>query len=177
MTAPALVLHATTIALRREGVWRGVLLQGPSGAGKSDLALRAMASGWRLVADDRTLVWTSAGRLFGRAHPRLAGLIEARGLGILAAPALDFAEIALVASCDGQAEMERLPDRETVDMLGIRLPRVRIAAVHASAPAKLSLALLQRVSFDTCRNGRIEPSRGREDLQGAGAQGVRKRNE
>ena len=50
-----------------DGGWRGALIEGPSGAGKSDLALRALDAGFRLVADDRVVVWTSGGRLFGRA--------------------------------------------------------------------------------------------------------------
>jgi len=171
------VLHATTIALHRGGRWRGVLVQGPSGAGKSDLALRAMSHGWRLVADDRTLVWTSGGRLFGRAHPRLSGLIEARGLGIAPAPPLGFAELVLAVGCEPGAAVDRFPEPERMELLGVELPLVRLCPSEASAPTKLELALLlQSVRFDTCRNERIEPSRGRGDPSGAGAQGVRERN-
>ena len=45
-------LHASAVAL--DG--RGALLLGASGAGKSGLALRLMALGARLVADDRVLL-------------------------------------------------------------------------------------------------------------------------
>ena len=58
-----MIRHAGLIARRMGGVWRGVLIEGPSGAGKSDLALRALDQGFRLVADDRVVVWTDAGRL------------------------------------------------------------------------------------------------------------------
>ena len=95
-----MIVHAGLIAQFDRGAWRGVLIEGVSGAGKSDLALRALASGWVLVADDRTLVWVSGGRLYGRAAPALAGLIEARGLG---AAVTDrhraFAPIDLVVDC------------------------------------------------------------------------------
>ena len=66
------------------GGWRGALLRGPSGAGKSEpgAAARCLPVG-RLVADDRTLVWSSAGRLYGRAPAALAGLVEVRGVGVL----------------------------------------------------------------------------------------------
>ena len=137
-----LILHATTIALWRRERWWGVLLQGASGVGKSDLALRAMRQGWRLVADDRTLVWASGGRLFGRAHPRLNGLIEARSIGVVPAPALDFAELVLAVACEDGAEgLERVPELEALPLLGLALRLVRLAARELSAPAKLELAL------------------------------------
>ena len=37
--------------------------------------------------------------------------------------------------------VERLPDPATEDVMGLSLPRVRLAAFEASAPAKLRLAL------------------------------------
>ena len=62
-----MILHAGLIAGRIDGAWRGALVMGPSGSGKSDLMLRAIGLGLRLVADDRTLVWTSGSKAFGRA--------------------------------------------------------------------------------------------------------------
>lgn len=94
-----MILHAGLIARRQAGRWRGVLIEGASGAGKSDLALRAIDAGWALVADDRTLVWVSGGRLFGRAPAPLAGLIEARGVGVVASPWRAFAGIDLIVTC------------------------------------------------------------------------------
>ncbi|HLI66156.1 MAG TPA: HPr kinase/phosphorylase [Caulobacteraceae bacterium] len=134
-----MILHAGLIALRGRGRWRGVLIEGDSGAGKSDLALRALASGWRLVADDRTLIWTSDGRLFGRAPDPLAGLIEARGLGVLPARALAFAEVELVAHCC--TVVERAPELACERLLDLTLPRLGIVAFEESAPLKLAHAL------------------------------------
>jgi serine kinase of HPr protein (carbohydrate metabolism regulator) len=132
------ILHAGLIALRDRGRWRGVLIEGPSGSGKSDLALRAIAAGWSLVADDRTLVWTSGGHVFGRAAPALAGLIEARGVGVVAMPAREFAPIDLVVHCIRADAMERMPENQARDLLGTAIPRVDLAAWEASAPAKLA---------------------------------------
>ena len=133
-----MILHAGLIARHGASGWRGVLIEGPSGAGKSDLALRCLQLGFRLVADDRVLIWTSGGRLFGRAPEPLAGLMEVRGLGVMATPALAFAPIALVVRL-GAAE--RMPDRETVKHLGVERPLLTLAGLETSAPVKLSHAL------------------------------------
>ena len=133
-----MIVHAGLVALRQHGAWRGVLVEGPSGAGKSDLALRSLNEGFRLVADDRTLLWVSGGRLFGRAPDVLAGQVEVRGLDILREDGAPFAEVALVALC---AAPERLPDPEFVDRLGLRVPVLRVAPLEASAPQKLRRAL------------------------------------
>jgi serine kinase of HPr protein (carbohydrate metabolism regulator) len=143
------IRHAGLIATRRDGHWRGVLIEGPSGVGKSDLALRALDHGFRLVADDRVALWTSAGRLFGRAPETLAGLMELRGVGVVGASALPLSEVALVARCGAP---ERLPDAEMTEILGVKLPIVTLAPLEVSAPAKLSRALAR---FDGGPNRRI----------------------
>ena len=136
-----MIRHAGLIARFEAGRWRGVLIEGRSGAGKSDLALRALALGWTLVADDRTLVWASEGRLYGRAPEALAGLIEVRGLGVSALPRRAFVAIALVARCVESAAMERMPEDDRETLLGVSLPVAAIAALEPSAPAKLGRAL------------------------------------
>jgi serine kinase of HPr protein (carbohydrate metabolism regulator) len=143
------IRHAGLVALRRGGVWTGVLIEGPSGAGKSDLALRALDAGFRLVADDRVELWTSGGRLYGRAPPSLSGLIEARGIGILPVEPLPQAEVALVARL---GQPERAPDPETTEILGIALPALTISPWESSAAAKLGRAL---AVFDADVNRRI----------------------
>lgn len=143
------VLHGTAIALGD----RAVLLRGPSGAGKSDLALRAMAASlgcfaegpFELVGDDQVIVHRVGGRLMVNAHPRLAGLIEVRGLGILPVPHIAEAGLVLVADLSESRDIVRLPDPWPVaDVFGVSLPVMRIAPFEASAPLKLALALTQR---------------------------------
>jgi serine kinase of HPr protein (carbohydrate metabolism regulator) len=135
------IVHAGLLARRVDGDWRGALIEGPSGAGKSDLALRALAAGWALVADDRTLLWTCQQRLFGRAPDTLAGRIEARGLGILPAAFRPFAEVTLIVQCVAADTIERVPEPEARILLGVATPSLRLAALEASAPAKLGRAL------------------------------------
>lgn len=137
------ILHAGLVAMRLDGRWAGALVTGPSGVGKSDLMLRALDLGLRLVADDRTSVWVSGGRLFGRAPDAICGLFEARGLGVVAVPCLTFAEVRLVVSCaPPDAAIERMPpEGDGEEVAGLRLPRLRLHACEASAPAKLRMAL------------------------------------
>jgi hypothetical protein len=143
------IVHGGLIAVRLREYWRGVLIEGSAGAGKSDLALRALDAGFRLVADDRVELWTSAGRLFGRAPPTLAGRLEVRGLGVVETCALSFAAVALVARC-GPAE--RLPDPAFAQFLGVCAPLIELDPLEASAPAKLRRALSH---FDEAGNRRI----------------------
>jgi serine kinase of HPr protein (carbohydrate metabolism regulator) len=132
------IAHAGLLARRIEGRWRGVLIEGPSGAGKSDLALRAIDQGFRLVADDRVVLWTCQGQLYGRAPAPLAGLIEVRGLGVVGEPALRFCQVAMVVA---PGPPERLPAPETVERLGLQLPCLTLPYQEASAAAKLGRAL------------------------------------
>jgi serine kinase of HPr protein (carbohydrate metabolism regulator) len=144
-----LIRHAGLIARRLRGVWQGALIEGPSGAGKSDLALRALGDGFRLVADDRVLIWASEGRLYGRAPDPLRGLIEVRGLDVVAVEPVAFCEIAVLARLETP---ERIPDFATVAILGVEIPRLSVAPFEASAPAKLSRAM---EIFDAAHKRRI----------------------
>jgi len=137
-----MILHAGLVAVRQGGAWRGALIEGPSGAGKSDLALRALEAGFRLVSDDRTIVWRSAARLFGRAPGPLAGLVELRGQGVLAEPVIAMAEIALAVVCAPPgADLDRTPAADTRLIDGVAIPRVTLIALEPSACAKLRRAL------------------------------------
>ena len=137
-----MIRHAGLVATRLRGGWRGVLIEGPSGSGKSDLALRALGAGFRLVADDRVIVFASGGRLFGRAPPMLSGLIEARGFGIFPVAPILFAEIILRVRCVASpGGVERLPDVATTAILDIPVPTLDLWPFDAAAPQKLIMAL------------------------------------
>lgn len=138
-------LHGGLIARHRMGRWQGVLILGPSGSGKSHLALRALAAGWRLVADDRVILWSDAGKVFGRAHPQLTGQIEVRGLGILhsATPVLGFCQIDLVAQMVPQETIERYPDPAQMALAGQSLPLVSLDPFSALCVPMIQMALHQ----------------------------------
>jgi serine kinase of HPr protein (carbohydrate metabolism regulator) len=132
------IRHAGLIALRIGRDWRGALIEGPSGSGKSDLALRALDEGFRLVADDRVLVWTSGGRIYGRAPDALHGLLESRGAGVLPCSALPFASIVLAIRCEASPEaVERMPAGEVLELPGGTVPVRSLWPFDRAAPAKL----------------------------------------
>jgi serine kinase of HPr protein (carbohydrate metabolism regulator) len=140
--ASAETLHATCVAIGD----RGVLLTGPAGSGKSDLALRLIECAGappaaRLVADDRVVVEPTGGRLVASPPPTIAGRLEVRGLGIVRTPYAEAVDVALVVELVEPAEVRRWPDRDTVSVLGVAIPRLRLAAFEASAPAKIRAAL------------------------------------
>jgi serine kinase of HPr protein (carbohydrate metabolism regulator) len=137
-------VHATCVALRQGRTWRAVLLRGPSGAGKSDLALRLIENGWRLVADDQTELSRQGRTVIATAPARIAGLIEARGLGIVKVgrdQLVRRAVVALLVDLARPERIERLPEPASESVLGIDLPVVSLPPFEASASAKLHLAL------------------------------------
>jgi serine kinase of HPr protein (carbohydrate metabolism regulator) len=137
-----MIRHAGLVALRIGGSWCGALIEGPSGVGKSDLALRVLNQGFRLVADDRAVVWASGGRLYGRAPGPLAGLIEVRGQGVVRESALDLARVVLLATCVADsAAIERMPEPRIEMIAEIAVPRLELNPREPSAPAKLRRAL------------------------------------
>lgn len=131
----SLTLHATCVAV--EG--RGVLITGPSGSGKSSLALALMAHGARLVADDQVTLSLRDGALWATCPPAIRGMIEARGLGLLAAETVDRAEVTVAVDM-GQTEGVRLPPLRNVTYLGRT-----VALVFGQAGAHFPAALLHYV--------------------------------
>ncbi|MEM8654888.1 MAG: HPr kinase/phosphatase C-terminal domain-containing protein [Pseudomonadota bacterium] len=109
-------LHASAVSY--EG--RGVLILGASGSGKSALALHLMAFGAHLIADDQTQLDRVDEVVRLSAPASIAGLIEARGTGLLRADAAP-APLHLVIDLD-QSEANRLPDAHTASFLGKTFP-------------------------------------------------------
>jgi HPr kinase/phosphorylase len=137
-------VHATSVALKVKGRWRVVLLRGPSGSGKSDLALRLLQGGGRLVADDQTHLARRGRSLIATPPPALAGMIEARGVGIVRLQRnklMARAPVALLVDLVPADRIERLPDPQVETLLEVTLPRLDLTPFEASAVQKLCLAL------------------------------------
>jgi HPr kinase/phosphorylase len=133
MPESAVIVHATCIAF--DG--KGALIVGPSGAGKSALALQLMAYGCQLVADDRTMLVARDGRLTASPAPHLSGLIEARGVGILAADHAAEAQVDMAIDME-QCELERLPTLRHREICGIS-----VACLHKVEAPYFPAAVLQ----------------------------------
>ena len=146
MSDGTILVHATTVAIRG----CAVLLRGPSGSGKSDLALRLIDAGARLVADDRTRLWRDGDALLVGAPQSIAGLIEARGVGLLQMAPLPVARLVLIADLVAPQHVNRLPEPSSETIFGLKLPRVAIAPFEASATVKLRLALAVATGEGIC---------------------------
>ena len=109
-------VHASAVAFED----RGILITGASGAGKSTLAIELMAMGAGLVADDRVDLARMEDGVVMSCPPRLVGLIEARGVGLIRVAPIATCRCALIVDLDQQAE--RLPRTTMRDLLGISCP-------------------------------------------------------
>ncbi|KIL97614.1 HPr kinase/phosphorylase [Paramagnetospirillum magnetotacticum MS-1] len=131
------LVHGTCVAI--DG--RGVLLRGPSGGGKSDLALRLIDGGAVLVADDQTHLEREGNALIARPPATIAGWLEVRGLGLVRTPHLDQAPLDLVIDLVTPSEVERLPEPNALELLGLAIRHLRLSPFEDSAAAKVRLAM------------------------------------
>jgi serine kinase of HPr protein (carbohydrate metabolism regulator) len=139
----ATTVHASAVLVGA----RAVLIRGPSGSGKSRLALALIDAGRsgalrfaRLVADDRVYLETAGGRVLVRPAEALAGLIEVRGAGLLRLPHEARAIVGLVVDLVA-ADANRMPEaaEREIDIAGVSLPRLAVAANAAPLPALLTV--------------------------------------
>ena len=114
-----LILHATTVGV----AGCACMIIGRAGAGKSSLAFGMMALGAGLVADDRTALNVMDGKLIASCPPAIQGMIEARGIGILASPMIAPCPVALIVDLD-QVETTRLPPHRQSVIAGVAVPLV-----------------------------------------------------
>jgi HPr kinase/phosphorylase len=142
MAAQDPTIHASAVLVGA----KAALIRGPAGSGKSRLVwdlLSAAAQGAlpfaRLVADDRVHVESHSGRLLVRPAPALAGMIEVHGLGIRRADFEPLAVIDLIVDLAAE-DAARYPEPKatSVQIVGITVPRLAVAAGMAALPLVLA---------------------------------------
>ncbi len=128
-------IHATLISFHN----KGILLTGKSGVGKSDVALRMiMEKGAVLVADDRVDLVCANGNLVGSCPKNIRGLLEVRNVGIGQFKHKAKVKISLcVELCEDKKDLERLPDNEYVDYMGVSVTKLKLYAFDCSILCKI----------------------------------------
>lgn len=147
------MIHASALLVGSAGV----LLRGPSGSGKSSSTreLIARAGGERLFArligDDRVELVNRHGRLVARPHPKIAGAIEERGVGILPMPYEPAGVIRCVVDLSGQGapapQRYPLDEPAETELCGVALPRLRVDAFETGAARKIFSFIHEFVAF------------------------------
>lgn len=118
--------HACAVSLRGQGV----LIAGASGSGKTRLALKL--GGLReldaqFVSDDQVMLEAVEGRLVARAPHTIFGMVEVRGLGPVAIPAIPEATVGLFVQLVPGPESPRFrAENEHETLEGILIPRLRL---------------------------------------------------
>ncbi|RIV91115.1 serine kinase [Aurantiacibacter xanthus] len=120
---------------------RALLIEGAPGTGKSSLALALIDAGAQLIGDDGVTLVAEGDHLIASPPPRIAGLIEVRGVGLVTLPTTS-APVALAIALDEKAP--RLPDElATAQWCGISVPRLLLYPDPASLPLRARWALHQ----------------------------------
>ena len=136
-------VHASCIAL--DG--KALLIVGQSGSGKSALALQLMAFGADLVADDRVDLRLEGGQVMARTPQAIAGLIEARGIGLLRARHAGPVPLEYVVDLD-ETEAARLPEPREIRLLRQSFPLLRAAKAPHFAASLIQLLKMGRVETE-----------------------------
>lgn len=104
---------------------RAVMIEGPPGSGKSSLVLALIDRGAGLIGDDGVMLEPRAGRVLVSPHPRIAGLIEVRNLGLLTMPVVAGVPLALVLVLD-RAAPRHVVAAEPAVRAGLPVPLIRL---------------------------------------------------
>jgi HPr kinase/phosphorylase len=140
-------VHATAVCFGR----RGILIRGAPGSGKSSLALRLLdAEGFgigqqalraRLISDDQVEIQRIGSTISLSSPDKLKGLLEIRGHGIVTVKPAKMARLALVVDLMPRDKFERLPDKTTIDVLGLEVLRLTLPEREIAGPARLRAVL------------------------------------
>jgi HPr kinase/phosphorylase len=136
------MVHGSAVAIGGQGFGpSAVLLRGFSGRGKSDLAFRLIALGATLICDDQVALERRQNKVMAESIEAIRGLLEIRGVGLLKYSVAPATPLRLVVDLVPREEVPRLPAQETVDMLGVAIPLLKLHAFDTSTPHKIIKAI------------------------------------
>src|SRR5262249_20426778 len=102
-------------------------------------------AGAKLVADDGVELRLDGARLMAAlpstAPESVRGRLEVRGLGLLPVPSIAAAPVGLFLDMVTAGRVERLPESQTIQWLGVSVPLLQLDPATASAAAKVRLAV------------------------------------
>ena len=132
-------IHASCVSWQD----KGILLLGGSACGKSDLCLRLISKyDAVLVADDRVDVNVARETILASAPKILEGMLEVRGVGILQLPFVKQTKLDLVVELvKDLSEIERLPEPQSWEYEGVKLPLIKLFSFEVSAADKIIATL------------------------------------
>lgn len=137
-----IILHGTAVQLQSPHFDpSAVFLRGMSGAGKSDLACRLIGAGSVLICDDQVAFERRQDKLYADSVEAIRGLMEVRGVGLLRYPVASATRLRLIIDLVKKEEVQRLPEWETFEILGVSVPRLRLYAFEVSAAIKVFKAM------------------------------------
>ena len=135
------IVHGTAVALPGLQEPAAVLLRGLSGAGKSDLAFRLIEEGGALISDDQVVLERRQEKIYASGLEAIRGLLEVRGVGLLRYAPAGPASLRMIVDLCAREDVPRLPFPETLDILGLKIPFLKLHAFDASSSAKVRKAL------------------------------------
>jgi len=121
---------------------RAVMIEGAPGTGKSSLALALIDRGAVLIGDDAVMIEASGNALLASPHPRVAGLIEVRNLGLFTLPVTGGVPVALVLVLDAAAP-RHIEAADHVERAGVSVPMIRLTPDSPVLALRAEMALAQ----------------------------------
>lgn len=127
----------------------GILIEGPSGSGKTSLAMGLINNFKQnnikavLVSDDQAILSNENEVLIATVPKMIAGKVEIRGFGISKVEHIASTKITLIVGLEEDEYIERMPEKETKEILGISLPFLKLPKRHEAQAIRIVHAWLE----------------------------------